>query len=72
MVAILSGGAALVLPGLFCGGGMALCMWMMRRGSRSTAGDGPANTQPDPHATDAVEQGARIAALEAEVARLRG
>jgi uncharacterized small protein (DUF1192 family) len=64
-------GIAAFLPALICGGGMVLCMAMMgrgmRKGSMSDGSSAPAQT-----AVESVgDNDARLADLEAEVARLR-
>lgn len=71
------GSVAVALPGILCGGGMAVCMWMMYRGSRR---DGASSASPGCHGSGVMQgspvghtqddQGERIASLEAEVARL--
>ncbi len=53
----------LLLPVLFCGGGMALCMWLMSRGSHN-------NSMEAKEGAHGLDQNTRIAALEAEVHRL--
>ncbi len=68
--------AAALVPGLTCGGGMALCMWLMHRGSRSTNINVDADRAPSEPGAEVKQRStpnadARIAVLEAEVARLR-
>lgn len=67
MFASLFSDSFLLIPVLFCGGGMALCMWMMSHGSHKNSMDA-LEANKDAHG---LEQNARIAALEAEVNRLR-
>jgi len=57
-------GYLLLFPVLFCGGGMALCMWLMSHGSHKNS----SGANEDTHGPD---QNARIAALEAQVNRLQ-
>jgi hypothetical protein len=70
MFASLFSDSFLLIPVLFCGGGMALCMWMMSRGSHKHSMDATKVMEASKN-SDGLEQNARIAALEAEVSRLR-
>lgn len=71
MLASLSGDAEVLIPGLVCVGGM--CMPMMTGARRGTAlADDQVARQPGELPVVAQGRTERIAALEAEVARLRG
>ncbi|MHB8378316.1 MAG: hypothetical protein ACYDB2_00165 [Acidimicrobiales bacterium] len=67
MFASLFSDSFLLIPVLFCGGGMALCMWMMSHGSHRNSMEATDANEDAP----GLDQNARIAALEAEVTRLR-